>query len=101
MRLGVAREQKATAGIPVEAMDQARRPVEAEAELGEVILEAARRPRPGMDRQPGGLVDDERFAVEEQDAVLPVHPLGSATDVARPQSPATDSYGLIGNAGLI
>src|SRR5690349_19409453 len=69
-RLGLAREQKAAAGIAIEPVDRLGQPPEPEGQVAEHVLEAARAVARAIDRQPRGLVDDDRLAVDEEDAIL-------------------------------
>ena len=96
VRLRVAGEQEAAAGVAVEPVDGERRALEAEAEMAEIIVEALGRLRAGVDGEAGRLVDDDRLAIDEEDVILP-HPSRPATAVAAAQR----SAGLIGNPHLI
>ena len=77
LRLGagarIAREQQAARGVLVEAVHRRRRALEPEHQFLDAIFDAvAAQPR-GVDREPGGLVDDDRVAIDEQNAVFKVH----------------------------
>ena len=66
-RLGIARQQQAAAGVGIEPVDRHRAALEPQLQLVEPV-EQARPASPGaIDREAGGLVDHQRFAVFEQD----------------------------------
>jgi fused signal recognition particle receptor len=62
-RLAVAAEHQTARSVAVEAMGEPRRARQAEAQRVEVIEQAWTAFRPGMDRLPGRLVDDQHQAV--------------------------------------
>jgi hypothetical protein len=66
-RLAMATQHQAAAGVAVETMGQGRGMRQAEAQTVEILLEIGPTARPGMDRQAGGLVDDqaEPVAIEQ------------------------------------
>ena len=66
-RLGVARQQQAAAGIGIDPVHGHGRALETQLQFLEMVLERGPAAAGAFDRQPGRLVDDERFAVFEQD----------------------------------
>jgi hypothetical protein len=73
VRLGVAGEQQAAAGVAIEAVDRARRPLEPEAQGEQVILQGQRAVARRVHRQAGRLVDHQRLAIQEQNPIGPHH----------------------------
>ena len=66
MRLGMPRQQEAARRVPVQPVHCARLPLEAEAQRAKHGHKAEAAALGCVDIQPGGLVDHQRFAVDEQ-----------------------------------
>ena len=105
VRLGVAGEQQAARRVAVEPVDRQRQPLETETKIGEDNLPGSRACAIRMDGEAGRLVDHDRLAVDEKDAVLlarechgrrPCH-LRVASFVQRVRNKCKDSSILIPN----
>src|SRR5690606_8294439 len=70
---GLAREEQAARGVAVEPVHRERPALEAEAQRIKVVLEAEAAVARRIDRQACRLVDYDRLAVEEKDAVRKEH----------------------------
>jgi hypothetical protein len=71
MRLGIAREQQAAAGVAIQPVDGQRQPLESETEMVKIVFQAFRSARPRMHRKTGRLVDHDRLGVDEKYVFLP------------------------------
>jgi hypothetical protein len=57
-------------------VDQRRRPLEAEAEADEMVLEARAGRRSGMDGEARRLVDHDRLGIDEKDPIRGINSSG-------------------------
>lgn len=69
-RLGIAREEQASGRVLVQPVHRRRRTLEAQLQLAEPLDNAVAASARRVDRQPRGLVDDNRFGVDEEDPLV-------------------------------
>ena len=69
-RLGIAREEQASGRVLVQPVHRRRRTLEAQLQLAEPLDNAVAASARRVDRQARGLVDDNRFGVDEEDPLV-------------------------------